>query len=254
MEHPVTLLSLVGVSALLGIGMLWAFRRFSNQAAIRQTKRRISAHIMELRLFVDEPALILKAQKDLMVANVRLIGLVLRPVVVLALPMTLLLAALEPFYGNAPLAVGEPAIVTMRLSRPIDAGAPAPVLEAPGEIRIETPPVRALGSGEVSWRVRPLGPASGKLRILHGNQSFEKTIAAGPGLHYCSGRRASGLWGLLLHPGEKLLSAGGVEWIEVSYPPAALKMLGLELHWIVWFLVISMAAALAFKKRMGVAF
>jgi len=89
------LASLVPISILSGIGMLLVFRRTSDQAAVRLAKSLVTAHLLEFRLFMDEPRLILKAQRDLIVANARFLKLMLRPLLVLALPMALLLAAME---------------------------------------------------------------------------------------------------------------------------------------------------------------
>jgi hypothetical protein len=60
-RHP--LLSLGLISLLAGVVMLWVFRRVSNQGAIRVAKKRLQAHLYELRLFADEPRLVWRAQK-----------------------------------------------------------------------------------------------------------------------------------------------------------------------------------------------
>src|SRR5687768_14707878 len=97
------ILTLAPISLLTGLGMLWVFQRFSNQAGIRRAKNRLGAHLMELRLFVDEPALVWRAQRDLIAANVRYIGLMLQPALILTIPLGLLLVAMEPYYGRMPL-------------------------------------------------------------------------------------------------------------------------------------------------------
>jgi uncharacterized membrane protein (DUF106 family) len=43
-----------------------------------------------------------------------------------------------------------------------------------------------------------------------------------------------------------------VEWVEIRYPHASLAVLGFEVNWLVWFFLISLAAALLLKKPMGV--
>src|SRR3954447_14060442 len=106
--------SLAPISVLAGIASLWVFGRASNQNAIRKTRKRLKASLYELRLFGDEPALVWQAQKQLLGGNLRLIGLTLRPAMILSIPMGLLLLWMEPFYGRSPLPVGESAIVTMQ--------------------------------------------------------------------------------------------------------------------------------------------
>ena len=65
------LVSLIPVSILAGIGMLVVFRHASDQAAIRRSKNLVAAHLLEFRLFMDEPRLVLRAQRDLIVGYAR---------------------------------------------------------------------------------------------------------------------------------------------------------------------------------------
>ena len=85
------------LAVLAGIGMLWIASKTSNQVSIKQVKRRVAASLLELRVFDDEPAVTGRALKSLMAANARYIGLALRPAVVMAIPMVLLLMHLESF-------------------------------------------------------------------------------------------------------------------------------------------------------------
>ncbi len=66
------LVTLVPLSALCGIVAAFVFRRFGSRAT-RQSINRILAHLMELRLFLDEPRLILRAQGNLLRENVSLL-------------------------------------------------------------------------------------------------------------------------------------------------------------------------------------
>jgi hypothetical protein len=247
--------TLIPISLLAGVAMLWVFARTSNQKAIRAAKRKLQAHLYELRLFTDEPALVWQAQKALLWANLRYIGLMLVPAIVLTIPFGILFVHLEAFYGISPLPVGREAVVTMKLTEPLMASETAPTLEAPAGIIVETPGVRVMGEREVSWRVRPVRPVSGYLRFeLSQQEAVEKKINAGTGPRYLSDRRVASSKDLLWHPVEKRIHDARVEWIEIPYPPAKIHWLGLDLRWFVWFLVFSMAAALLLKNRFRVSF
>jgi hypothetical protein len=246
------LLSLLPLSILLAIGMLLIFRRVSNPQAIAKMKGRLMAHLYEMRLFTDEPALIWKAQTGLLTANVRYIGLMLAPVLVLSIPMILVLSQLECFYGHAPLAPQREAIVTVQLKNP--APGPAPVLQAPQGIAVETEGVRVNRGRQVSWRIRAERPVTGRLRIVFPDQTVEKSVDAGAGPRYVSDRRVSSLADLIWHPAESLLPPGRVDWVEIRYPEATIQALGMELHWLVWVFLFSMIAALLLKRRFGVVF
>jgi hypothetical protein len=99
------------------------------------------AHILEFRLFMDEPVLVFQAQRELFMANLRLLRLVFLPCLILTVPFVFLLEYLNDWYGRAPLQIGRAAVIT------------ADALNMPKGIAIETPAVH-IGS-EVSWRVRP---------------------------------------------------------------------------------------------------
>jgi hypothetical protein len=239
------LATLIPISILAGIGILLVFRYTSDAAAVRRAKGVAQAHLLEFRLFMDDPVLVLRAQRDLIVANLRFMKLMLRPFLWMLIPMGLLLAVLEAFYGHAPLPVGGDAIITARVKN-----ADAPLsLRAPAELAVETPPVHVLEDRQVSWRIRPRRAATTELEILQNGQAVTKRISAGTGVHFLSERRGS-LLSLLLYPTEAPLSGNEIEWIEIRYPPATV----LHLHWLIWFLAISAVTAFALRRRFGAVF
>jgi hypothetical protein len=166
----------------------------------------------------------------------------------------LLLSFLEPYYGKARLPVGEAAIVTVKMEQPLQPEFPSPVLQAPPGFAVETPGVRILGEREVSWRIRPLRPASGSLRIVFPTEILTKKIASGAGFQFLSTRRARSLWQLFWHPTESRLPVGDVAWIDIQYPSRSLHWLGLGVNWIVWLFVLSMLTALLLKRPLRVSF
>jgi hypothetical protein len=240
------------ISMLAGAGMLWILGKTSRQERIRAVKRLLWAHLFELRVFRDEPAVMWRAQKSLMTTNFRYMGLMLQPVLWMALPVAILLVHLDSFYGRAPLEVGSEAIVTASLHSPIDAQAPPPVLLAPPGVAVETEAVRAPAEREVSWRIRPSQPVSGDLRLIIDGAIVTKRIEAGTGFRFVPGRRVSSLLATLWHPDEARIQASSVEWVDVRTPEAQLEVTGIRAHWLVWFTLISMLMALLLKKRFGV--
>ena len=243
--HP--LVSLTVISVLTGIAMLWVFRHTSNQQAILRTKKRLQAHLLELRLFGDDLGEVWRAQKNLLIANLRYTGLMLVPAVYMIVPLVILLIHLDAVYGRAPLPVGVPSVVTVQWQGASTPNGAAPQLQAPPEISVETPAVRATAADQFSWRIRPTQAVSGTLRFAWNGESWEKTIAAGEQLEYLSVRRVSSFWDALWDPGEDRLAIAEATWVEVRYPGREIGLAGLELHWLIWFFVISMASAYALK-------
>jgi len=194
---------------------------------------------------MDDPVLVLRAQRDLIVANLHFLKLMLRPFLWMLVPMALLLAFLEAFYGHAPLRVGDAALITAQVRN----ATASLTLEAPPDIAVETPAVHVLAESQVTWRVRPLRATTAELQLLCNGRTFTKRITAGPGIHFLSERRGS-ILSLLLYPTESPLSTSEIEWIEIRYPPATV----LRLHWLIWFFAISAITALVLRRRFGAAF
>ena len=249
---PIVGLTLLAIG--MGIATLWVFGRTSNQKRMKQVKRRVQAGLLELRVFVDEPAISLRAQRDLIRANLQYLALALRPALCMVVPFGLLLIHLESFYERAPLPLARPALVTMRMSAPWTPSAPAPELVVPPNVAILGPPVRVVSAREVSWRILPYAPGSQKLLFRFNGQEVSKSIVAGNRLSYVTGRRVRSGWDTILSPGESPMGEAFADWIEVRYPVANLQVFGFRVNWLVWFLAVSMLAALLLKRRFGVVF
>jgi hypothetical protein len=246
------ILGLTVISVAAGIGMLWVVGRTSNQARIKQVKRAVAASLLELRVFDDEPAATGRALRSLFSANLRYMGLALMPALWLAVPMGLLLIHLESFYGRAPLTPGRETLVTMRMAPGWNADAEAPRLEVPPQVKVTAPPVRAADTREVSWRLLPVSTVSDALVFTVDGVQVRKAIEAGNDQRYVPGRGVSSTLATLWSPGESRVPSSAVEWIEIHYADASLRVFGLEVNWLVWFFLVSLVAALLLKKRLGV--
>src|SRR5215469_2588877 len=170
-------LSLTILSILVGLGMLWVFRVTSNQERIKAVKRKVYAYLLEMRVYGDDPGATWRAQKSLMGANLRYMGLALRPALWMGLPLAILLIHMEAFYGRAPLEPGRPVVVTAALKSGVDG--PAPELVAPTGVDVSSPPVRVVDEHQVSWRIVPQSATSAELHFKLNGQDFVKAIEAG---------------------------------------------------------------------------
>jgi hypothetical protein len=246
------LLSLALLAALAGIAMLWVIGKLSNQDAVRLTRRQIQATLLEFRIFWDEPRVVWRSQTRLVRLNLRYLRLLLPAVLIGVIPVALLMIRMEALYGRAPLPVGQPAIVTVQLTGPIDEQATPARLEAPAMVSVETPALRVFRDNQVCWRIRPLGAASGNLKLFVNGQVIEKDVVAGGPWSYLSDLRSSRLSDLFWHPGEAPIQNSNVAWVEIRYPTAFMGPGNFQFHWIWWFFAFSMLAGLLLKRRMGV--
>jgi hypothetical protein len=240
--------SLVAVSAVAGIATMYVFRRWSDQHALRTTTNRMLAHLMEFRLFVDEPTLVMRAQRDLFAENWHLLKLLARPSLILIIPSIILLAQMDACYSRAPLKIGDAAVVTVQFKNTGAAANSGVVLKAPAAIKVETPGVRIVSMNQISWRIRPSAAGSGELLVIEPEHAITKSIAAGSGVHYLSQRRVGSVPEFLLHLNERSLVDSSIASIEVVYPSATI----LHLHWLVWFLLVSTGTAIVISGLPGV--
>ena len=126
-------------------------------------------------------------------------------------------------------------------------------LDTPGEIRVETAAVVLPGSGEVIWRIVPASPGEFNMRAIIAGHEVTKTVHVGREAARRSPFRVSGLLDLVLYPSEPALPADApITRIIVPYPEPGLDLLGWRVHWMIVYVVLSMAAAFALAKRMGV--
>jgi len=245
---------LAALSLALGAAMLLVFGKTSNQEAIRSTKRLLWAHLLELRLYSDEPLMVWKAHTGLLSANVKYLALMLKPVVIMTVPMLLLFPHFEAFFGIAPLPPGSTANLTVQMKKTMQPADAPPQLQPPANVAVETPGVRSPSDNQVTWRIRALQPGSGVMKIVLPDGTVEKKIVTGVGPGYISGRRVGSFAEMFLYPGETPFSSASLDWVEVSHPPAEVRWLGFQLHWLIWLLLLSMISALLLKSRMKVSF
>jgi hypothetical protein len=228
-------LTLAVFSAVAGVVILWAFKACSNQGALKRARRRMRAHLLGVRLFADDPVVILRSQGRLLAWNARYLALLLPPFLAVAIPLFLAWDQLDAVWGRAPLAPGDTAVVTARLRR----DAPGAQLVVPGWLVVETPGVRVPAEHEVSWRVRVRLAGSGQVSVRVGAEHAEKRLEARPGLHYLRDRTTT---------------AGAIEWLELRYPRKNLTLLGVSFNWAVWFCLISALTALSLRRKLRVTF
>ena len=251
------LASLLLVSLVTAAVMLAVVARTSNQPRMAATKRAMHAGLFEIRLFNDDLVAILRALGEVLEQNGRYLLLSLVPLLWMIVPLVLVIAQLQAFYGYAGLAPGQPVLVKVERrdggSRPAGGGQ-AIVLEAPSEIRVDTGAVELAGSAEVLWRITPQGRGDFTLTVRAGDRAATKTVRVSDEVARRSPLRVShGLADQLLYPSEPPLGdESPVTSITVGYPEPGMDVLGMRVHWMIVFIVVSMAGAFILAKRFHV--
>ncbi len=244
---------LLGIAGVVcGAATLLVMRRFSDQQAIRTAKARVRAHMYELRLFADDPLIALRAQKNLLLWNLRYMRLALLPAAIIAVPALVVLAQLDALYGRRALVRGEAAVVTLQMKAGTGLDSLNPLLTATSTFQVETPPVRIESLGQISWRVRAEDVSDGSLRLALPGEVLERPIHAGPGVRYVSADCPSSAFGWVRHGCS--LESSSAESIRIDYPEGSVSIAGLEANWLVWLMLFWFAAMLLLRRRFRVTF
>jgi hypothetical protein len=247
--------SMVAISWLGGMFMIWIFGKVSNQDAIQRTRDRLSGELIGLRLFKDDLRIFFGIQGQVLIWTLKYLRHSLFPMLILMVPTMILLIQLNLHYGARPLRVGEQALVKVKLRDPaaLERGALIS-LRAPGNLKIETQGVRVAEMKEVCWRVRGVSPGKFDLTVSDGTVSVTKNVVVGGRLEGVSTMRTGEHWFTsLLYPGEAPIPIqSSIESIEIRYPEFDISILGKNVNWLIVFLVLSLVFGYAFKGVLGV--
>jgi hypothetical protein len=245
--------------------LLFAFKWTSNQRAIAATKRQIHAGLFELRLFQDDPRLMLRAAGGLLWQQGRYLRHALVPLLWVSVPLSLLLAHLHAYYGYEGLRPGHSTIVTVRMTEGGAATAtPLPLtLAAPPGLRVETPCVWVPSQREGAWRIAadrgvnvdgdydlrvtwnqpPNQPNQPPTEPPTRTATLTKRVHVGDTLvARAPVRPAASVWDEWLHPAEPPLPPDApIDAITVTYPERAIDVIGLACPWPVVFFALTTA-------------
>ncbi len=242
-------------SLITGILMLLVFRYTSNQKGIKQTKDKIKAHLLEVRLFKDDLRIQLSAQKSILLYNLRYMKHALKPMLFMIIPVAIILIQLDGWFGYRPLKPGESTIVSVKLSDISQDALSNISIESGKGFLVETPPLRIPEEREVDWRVRAEEPGDHNLVFNVLGHPFQKRVVVSDGhlTRVSSSAVSTGLWDAFLNPGEEPIAKNSlVKRIDVIYSSRSIEILGWQIHWLVAFFILSIVFGFAFKGLFSV--
>ena len=242
--------AMVFISLLTSFLMLWVFRLTSDQEGIKTAKNAIKAHLLEMRLYKDNMRVSFRSQGRILKANLKYITCNAKPLAVMIVPLLVILAQLNLWFGAAPLKPGEATLVKLELVRTADPMTIDAAVEASGGVAVETPPVRIADLSEIAWRIKALepGPAGLIFRVAGKTLTKSVVITGRPLAKVSSLGVAGSAVKEFLYPGEKPLPGGTpVRAIEVLYTSRNLNFLGIGVNWLVAYFILSVIFGFAFK-------
>ncbi len=175
------------------------------------------------------------------------------PMLVMAVPVTLLLGQLALWYQARPLRVGEDAVVALKLNGDAATAWPPVSLEPTDAVAVEVGPVRVRSQRTVCWNLKARESGSHRLVFQVGGQAVAKELAIGDGFMRVSQQRPGWNWSdILLNPWEEpFRPESSVRSIEISYPGRSSWTSGTD-SWVIYWFAVSMVAALGFRRVLNV--
>lgn len=240
-----------GAALATALAILGVMRLTSNQPALAAVKRQIHAGLLEMRLYNDDLRALVRAQGDVLWQNLRYVGHSLVPLVVTAVPLTLLIAQMQAWYGYQGLTPGQPVAITATVDEPLDA---LPRLDS-AALDVVGPPRHFPTRGEVVWRVVPRAAGDATITLVTNRGTVvEKTLTVGAGIARRSPVRSGGSFlDRLLYPSEDPIAAGsGITAVRVPYADRTLALAGVETSWLVFYVALSLVFVLLLRKPLGV--
>lgn len=250
------LLPLILLSLLAGVLVLLVYRYVSSPRRIKESKDKIKAHILSIRLYKDEWRVILKSFVCSLGGTLRYFAFNMVPLLILLPLLAPIFAQLEVRYGLCPFQPGDLVEIKATFQEELDALEPR--LQPAEWYQTAMAPVYVYAHRQVHWQIRILQPGEYSLGLETTSGRFEKTIRSrdSGARNALSQKRHQGVFlDSLLYPVERpFRSSDAASAIQVDYPVRLLSIFGLRLHWIWLHLLIVMVVVLALKKRFGIEF
>jgi hypothetical protein len=259
--HPLVPLALWSV--IVGVVAMIIYKYTSNQDGIHDAKEKIKGHFYEVWLYIDDAAVIARAQLLIMLNALRYLGYALPPLVIMIVIFFPLFANFETRYAMRPVAPGDDVLVKLRLTGHFD-GWQDVKLDLQEGVAITGHPIRFIrkilkdSKGirqeksrdyEINYKLRPERAGSHQLRFKAKGESFTVPLVVGGdyGARVPPYSTTSLGTALLFPPVAGIPAKSGVRHVEITYPEAEFPFLGWNTWWIWPFLIISIIAALAVK-------
>ncbi len=233
-------LSLILLSVVTALLLLMVFKFVSNQAAIARTRNDIKANLLAMRLFKDNIGVACLSEWRIILGALRLIFHSLRPMAVMILPLSLLLAQMGLWYQTRPLEPGQEAVVTVKLAGSLSQPWPS-VHMTPGQAaEVSLGPIRVFSKNEICWQIKALEPGYHNMVFTVNDMKVTKELAIGPGFMRVSPVRPERYWlRMLQFPAETALAPDSViQSIRIDYPEHEAKYTGTN-AWMITFFILS---------------
>lgn len=238
------------ISAFFGVMAIVLFKYTSNQKAIGRVRDSIKAQMLAMKLFKDSITVTMKIQGRLFSGALLLMLHSLRPMLVMIVPFTLILAQMGLWYQARPLRPGEDTVLTIQ----VDPGQLGNVIlkSLPGA-KVTAGPVTAIDTNEINYKIEATENGRHEIVFQIGYDTFTKQMVVGEGFARLNPvRPGADIGKILLYPDEEPFAADSpVKSISLNYPDRISKTCGTD-WWIGYFFIVSLVAAVIFMPVLKV--
>ncbi len=246
-------LSITVISAVMGVLLLYLFKFTSNQDAIGRVRDRINANLLAVRLFKDSILVAFKSQGSVFLASFQLLYFAIVPMLVMIVPVSLIIAQMSLWYQFRPVDLADdPVVIKLKLNDELKK-LPQVELKPHSAVKSIVGPVRVFSKKEVYWKITPIKEGIHSLVFNVGNKQATKQLAIGKGFVRVSPLRpGADFFDVFLYPFEKPFASNSiVNSISIDYPERVSWINGTD-WWIIYFFIVSMIFAFAFKPLIKV--
>jgi type II secretory pathway pseudopilin PulG len=200
------LIVLLVLSVITGLVMIVLFGYLSDQKAVRVAKDQLRAQLLAVRLFQDQPQVVLRAYGRILTGTGRYLRVSFKPLAVIILPMIALLIYGDRYLGSLPFQTNQPILLKARLDKPeiLDNIS----LRLPAGLAESAPAVHIADSNEVDWRLVASSEGNYTVNVVADRQELGKQVIVSNNLAHLSECRLRGqFWQRLLDCAEPALPA-----------------------------------------------
>ncbi len=251
------------LSILTSFVVLLAYKYFSSPAKIKRAKNQVKASIFAIRLYKDFWKVILGSFFKSLLYVMKYFALNFGVIIIILPLLVPLFVQMDVRYGMRAFKAGEEIVIKAGFSQ--DPKSLEIELLESEHFKPKMNPVfidafkdeeKKKPLREVNWKVEAAAAGDTKIRIKVDGKIFEKSLLIGEHKGALSNKklRDSSI-SHIEYPVEKVFpEAGELEFIYIQYPGRSVSFLGISMHWILYYLLLTLIIVLAFKKRFGIEF
>ncbi|MBN2245998.1 MAG: hypothetical protein JW755_09145 [Candidatus Aminicenantes bacterium] len=242
---------MIVISLLSVFLILFIFKHTSNQTGIRKVKDKIKAHLLELRLYKDNLSISLKAQGNILRQNSKYIAYSAKPMLFMIIPIILIIAHTNFWFSYASLEPGQKTLVKVKLKENYDPLETDIRLEPSPAYVIETPPLRILEENEIDWRISALETGEHDLVFSVAGNNLKKSLSvqASPLSRISPVKLQKNFIDELINPTESPIDENlPIKSVEILYPTKNMNFLGLGIHWLIVYFILTIILGFSLKS------